>query len=488
MSHILAPRWVWDPTVHKAFGEDCSYFLLRLYELTKTLIPDMETLIAEARLTATGVYKLFGYYDVLLRVWATAHQREQLIEALANDRSVEFVDEFRVRKAYYEWSEHSHAVDIRYLNKYRREIELVAAIPASDPADVEPALATLREARLVHYIDPRSAMGGSSEEPVKFYIALAPTQWQVRSDDSLVRLAVQGMSEVQLASTYCGSGFANFLIKGVVAHYSDVETCYQQLSEQLAQRGLNHLRPMTLLIANADATESDRIDTQYDEMSRELLQLQRLLPPKAGRYLGESDRLTQDEIRNVYTSYYADLLDTPFERFFLGLIEARLLKDSYMLGEKLSFIMHLEALVSHYLSQEWRRKLGAEWHEIVSGIGSELRRSGRRTEVSAVRISVRDFTLSDYIRVNGRLRSTGKLDLDEVDEALGHGWEENLRDLLPLRNDVAHGRVFASDSGTAMAETWRDIAAMACGVGGIYNALVNFVERSDANAYDEDGQ
>jgi hypothetical protein len=171
---ISKPRYVWDPHVHQIlYGEDCSYFLLRLHTTKIGLTARLESIVRGVNPSSYCIYKLLGHYDALIRVWLNPAQRLALIDLLDKAYSdAESLEEFRVDEAFYgAWSEQRAHIPFRELLYHRADIEAVSRLATSSqipPGEAE----RLESANLLHYLDPQAAFGEDSADLVKLYLAL----------------------------------------------------------------------------------------------------------------------------------------------------------------------------------------------------------------------------------------------------------------------------------------------------------------------------
>lgn len=472
------PRLVWDPVVHKAlYGEDLSFFLMRLNAPTVRLVGDIEAVLKSEGIVSFCIYKVFGFYDALIRVWFTAEQRTSLIDALQDAFSdAELIREFRVDKAYYDdWSVHRPDLTFRTLQSFLSLIE-----KASNEGDDSAAAAeTLLKRGLLHRSDGVSAFGGqvASDQLIKVYFALSRSAYHGPPDLELdaVRSAVLGTTTLQCKSIYTGDGFADYLVKGLVARYGDVDKAVSQLLDILERRRLS-FRPMTLLVANQDAPEADIVDVSHVDVGSSLTRLVRTLDGDVTmvEITAMSEGRRQD-VRSVFESYGIVHLDTEFERFFLGMLEAGIRDDAVLFTERLSFIMRLEAMVrSAFVRNIWPQALGPNWVPTALETADRLFAEGNAKRNEASRRTFTDissFTLSDYVRVADKLITADVIDAESVGSVLGEGWSTRLRGVFNLRNDVAHGNLYEPVESERMMKQWKELTMAACAAGEVYNCL-----------------
>ena len=81
---------------------------------------------------------------------------------------------------------------------------------------------------------------------------------------------------------------------------------------------------------------------------------QRMLRMLAPHYGGFHHLMTPAEVESVlalFDEYRLEFVNSPFERYFLGIIEARLGDEDELLEEKLTFLQRLEQLIRTYLQR-----------------------------------------------------------------------------------------------------------------------------------------
>jgi hypothetical protein len=290
--HLTDPGLVWDPMVHKYFGEDCFFVLLHLPDTRDDVISDIESLRVEMALPSFCCYTLHGFYDVLIRVWSTPDAVEDLVARIrdkvrATTRTV-FTDPvvFHVRKTFYDgWTVHDENVDQRTVVKYLDDIRyLTPSYDLSEPgvrSAVEQRIDALRKARLLHEIDPASH-GLDGDQLIKFFVVLQGHRVTADYNEEIakIRRIIAMWDSVQLVSVYYGSADNSdmrCLVKGVVsvAAYPEIHRAVGSLSDLLRRDGLEW-RTMTLLVSDPTPYEADMIDSEHSQSHRsEYLQLGR---------------------------------------------------------------------------------------------------------------------------------------------------------------------------------------------------------------------
>jgi hypothetical protein len=473
---ISSTRYVWDPSVHKLlYGEDLSFFIIRLSSPPIDIVGELEKILTKANVRSFCIYKVYGFYDALIRVWCGAQQRRNVIESLQQSLpDAEFINEFRADEIYYTWADQRTDLTFATLQPFEQGVETIS-LPTPDESDANHWLEKLKSERLIHTLDIRKQFGRpvDGEHLVKLYVALSRTAFHGMPSVELatVRSTLRDVSELHAASLYTGNGFGDFMIKGIVVRYRDVDRAITKLLTALRDRRLS-FRTMTLLIANHDAPEIDIVDVSHVDLGQSLMRLVRQLGSDILPALERQSEEKRQDVRAIYDEFASGLLGTPFERYFEGILEAGIRNDILMLGEKLSFIMRLEALLrSQMRSKLWPHGIGTDWPRRTLEVANELRRSGKTRQDVTSLTDVAQFTISDYVRVTAKLVELGELDSRAVSHALGATWETDLRDIVEVRNDVAHGNLYEPSRAAQVLSDWRQTARAACLAGRIYNRL-----------------
>jgi len=169
--NIHEPRLVWNPAVHELYGEKCYYYLLRMKNPQQKLVDVFEAVLKEVGINSYCIYVLYGYYDVLLRIWARPERRATLSHRLEKDArflAIEAVEEFIAEVVEYMWAGKITPQDVA---PYKNRVEdLCRAVAAGSALDAE-LVSSLMHAGLLHQINvPSDSSSVSKEESlIKFY-------------------------------------------------------------------------------------------------------------------------------------------------------------------------------------------------------------------------------------------------------------------------------------------------------------------------------
>jgi len=473
------PRYVWDPAVHRYFGEDLYFFILRAENPTRAYYEDVSERCKNSGVSAYCLYKLYGYYDGLLRVWANNDRLGEL-RALLQDYLPEQPIEFHVNAAFYDgWSEHPNNVDIRSLVQAERDVIRVS-LEKDAPADIKDAVDRLRGLRFVHYMDPRESFLARDFPLIKFYCPLGPSRLlnDFPGGIDAIRQVIRQVDGIQLKSLYFGSADhidVGCLIKGVISSrdLGQLDDWIDDLYGSLRAAGRD-FRRMTLLVASAESPEADLVDCEASELGLVGQILRRILSDEMATSLYRLPSEERQILVNVFDEFRIQLIGTAFEPYFLGLIEARLVKNSVLLEQKLTFLITVEAEARDYLRNAVLvPQLGAGWYQVASKTAKELearKKKGRAIETGDGGEPL--LGLGEYVRVVECLEADGVLDTEPLRARLGPDWVDRLILVSELRNKWAHGSISAWLHKGGDWEGWPDVAQRACSAGTVYNTLV----------------
>lgn len=475
---IYDPRYLWDPSVHRHFGEDLYFFIVRAENPSPAYYGDLRDLCARSGISSYCLYKLYGYYDGLLRVWANYEKVRELRENLRN-RLPEEPIEFRVDKAYFDgWSTHIDQVDDRLLLQAEPDVVLVSTAKG-DVVSIKAALERLRSQRLVHHLEPRRFFRSGDFPLLKFYCTLGPSRLlnDFPGGTDRIREVVQGVEGIRLRSLYFGSADhvdVGCLIKGVVSSrdLGQLDGWIDDLYESLRAVGRD-FRRQTLVIANTESPEADLVDCEGSELGLKGQMLRRMLGPDFAVKLFDLPRGEKQHLIDLFDRYRLIFVGTQFERYFLGLIEARLSQDSELITEKLTFLLSLEASARGYMRNAVLvPQLGEGWYQKVLETARALeqkKKRGRAVDADATAEPL--LGLVEYVRVVEDLAGKGEVDMQPLVVKLGDKWAARLVGVGELRNKWAHGSLGEwLNKGTAWAG-WPDVARRACEAGLVFNAL-----------------
>lgn len=434
----------WHPLVHARFGETLFFYLLRLRE--PSLRPVAEQL--RAGLVRAGIrhaceYTVFGHWDALVRVWLTPASRHRLLHVLrpGGESNVADMREFQTSEIRLLWSGDDRdrmAPDPAVqdsIAEHRRYILEVASQGAGPPdSDRQQGLV---EAQLLL---PRPAVPRTA---VKFYVTLSRLGGDLSPAGEAERVA-SAVAAAQLsdrASVYVGfGGFADYLIRCVADTYADVLQYTASLDTGFRKL---RVRPMTLLIANNDAIESDNINDLWaldtdDENTLRVLEL----GGNGAAHLEALPRDQRDALNNlVNVAHELSAGDRRLRDKLRSLLRASLQNDRDALISAVAFLLEFEWLLGEYLKRAWADVFGPEW---IKRLAEEFTRYDSQHEAEVLK-KPDEWTLGSCVQMAITAADVNKEVSAQLTQHLGDRWKDQMRALVPVRNLIAHGRLRTID-------------------------------------------
>lgn len=286
------------------------------------------------------------------------------------------------------------------------------------------------------------------EGSVKFYTTLERTNDKMSVDEEIpaimramngATMATSDITMARHATLYCGAGtLADYLIRCVADTYADVLALAASFDEHLSE---TRLRPMTLLIANTDARESDNINdflpiSLHENNDAELLDLD-----NAGvlARMPQTNRMALHRL--VVQACELPDTDTALRGMLLAILRATATNNYTALQDALGFLLAFEPLLKKLLLREWVASFGNDWYGAIKTKCMESdhwRRHGEEME----KTKIEQWTLGTYI-----FTALAACDFEpgfrgRLAAQLGDDWKKDVERLLDRRNDLAHGRVY----------------------------------------------
>lgn len=479
------PRLVWDPSVHKYYGEDLSFVVLKLEHSPADIYSDVRPFVERAGIRSFSVYRLYGYYDALLRIWAPRPVVQDFLATLQRDFQCQVAHDFLCHRAYFDdWSEHRDRTDDRYLSQYEADIEAVLRGTVS-PRELQQAVVRLKDASLLHHMDPNTAFLPSDGPTIKVYCALSRrsgTSNNLTGEIRQIREITRQVTGIKVKSLYFGGGAGgpDVILEGLIRSrdYPLLDGWINEFYQSLTAHG-RYFRPMTLFVADADAREGDVIDLAGFELGDRARRLRRIVNKEYAGYLNQLTTQEVMQVLEVYDKYRRDFVGTTFERFFLGILEARLGTELELLEEKLTYLQRLERWLREVLEHKiLPDALGRrEWFGVVAGMIQDAPDEAVPSPISGSvkdgdsELPSRKLTLGQYARVLRRLLKEGRVSQQSMENALGPGWQARLTSAADLRNAWAHGSLKSLLTRGGSWNGWPVVAEQACEAGILFLRL-----------------
>jgi hypothetical protein len=484
---------LWHPAVHNFYQEECYFFLLRLEDpIIENLESQMTTALRNANASSYCLYLLFGYYDVMIRIWCRSEVRRSLVLELRRLPGRNEIHEFRAEEIRYLWDDSSgrpaslesairdgktepEIAQLIAAMKLQLDKAISVANEQADPSSLsDDDLASLRSAGFILSVNP-----ASDEQAFKFYVALQTTrpgggarQLTAAHIEGVIRATPLPFENISL---YVGQGFGSCLLKGVVGGFPEIIDGLGRLTEAFRDDGL---RPMTLLIARAPL-EVDLINRTEAQERLGLLDSQFLSALGSSVQAEDLARLA-DEDRGVLVRAFFDgahLTNTPFGPFMLEIFAATVKGDLDRVEEKMVVLSRLEGLLRRYLiEQVWSEKFGKDFRARVLEIAGEATSALSDAE----RGNPTKWGGGFLLRAAGRVAKAHPDVEMRMDEELGLDWASVLADerLLDLRNAMAHGTFYYSvnlQSNFSSAKGWGASLHAVLRAGDKYNRLIGLL-------------
>lgn len=437
-SNTHEPDFNWHPAVHARFGEHLFFYLVRLRQaFHRPVAEQVRELLERAEIRFACEYTVFGHWDALIRVWLTSPSQHRFLKTLDRaDSNVAEVRHFQAARIRHLWSGRDDDLlapraDVRdAIASFDREIRLTVGSPND-------ASATRQSLIAAGLILERPA---PTEDAVKFYVALRRTEDHVPQDveERGVLQAIKNAGLAPRSSLYMGFGnFADYLIRGVADTYKDVLDWTAKVDQELQD---SYLRPMTLLIADPSARESDNVNdlqalSHDDEASLALLGLDEASVARVGDLAAPQRSALNDLVR---TAYELSQDDPPLRAKLRSLLRASVLGDRDSLNASLAFLLDFEWFLGEYLKRAWSEVFGKQWIAVLAArfaetpdnqrYADEVRKPDQWTLGSCVHMAMAVAEMDD--NADSRLK-----------HQLGDTWKGEVRTLLTLRNFIAHGKL-----------------------------------------------
>jgi len=469
----------WQPGVHTRFGEKLYFYLLRLKSPLRgdEVESRIRRLLDAADIAHACEYAIYGDWDVLIRVWLSPSWKKQFLAALNKAGDTINVRDFEANELRYLWTGDTSdllAGSSEMEAKIAERLDDVQAV-AEEDEDVDPAvMERLFDAGLLL---PRSRDEGT--DPVKFYICLkiyTDLKREVEVARVLEALDRAGLSS--RASLYSGIGsFADHLIRCVACTYSEVMTLNAALSNGLQDLDM---RPMTLLVANGEAHESDNINdtallTTRDDVVVALLELnERGLALLAGLAPAQRDAL-HTLVEGVYRASEGDM---ELRRSLRDLLRASLKNDFRKVRDALGFTMDFEWFLIEYLKRAWGGVYGPQW---VPPLAKDLEAADGNSKRGALLRNIDKWTLADSVDL--AIRSAEVKDDVKVafSKDLGPEWPPQMHTLKRIRNTVAH-RLRETPNYDEFTGEWGELLSELMGVAALHFRIERLIDKDRKEA------
>lgn len=427
----------WHPGVHTRFGEKLYFYLLRLKSPLRANEVEgrIRNLLDAADVKHACEYAVYGDWDVLIRVWLSPSWKKQFLSALNRADDTSTVRAFEANELRYLWAGSSADLLAPEPEVEARIAENLGEIRNYAEGETKVDAATREALTNAGLLLPRSQTEGA--DPVKFYICLkiyGDLSRAAEVDRVLTALDNAGLSE--RATLYSGIGsFADHLVKCVAHTYSEVMTLNASLSEALQDLDM---RPMTLLVANSRARESDNINdvarlTAEDDVVLGLLKLDAGGPALLAGLPPAQRQALHALVEDVYRRSVDDL---QLREKLRDLLRASLENNFDEVRNTLVFLLDLEAFLTDYLvKRAWPAGYGPDW---TTALAQELEEADEGSFHSDLLRKIDKWTLADCVKMAVRSAEVNADVNLQITKDLDSDWKPQMYVLKRIRNAVAH--------------------------------------------------
>jgi hypothetical protein len=486
---INVGRLVWDPAVHQFCANTCSFFLLRFRNVRQDELGFLQNSVGrELDVASYYIYLLFGHFDAILRVWATAAKLGHLRAQIRNWAEKGILLEGREFQ-----SDDSRAIidgqlqrgpDLRsrsgkeLIRKHLMQINTISsALSLGKPLN-RPAYITTLEQLVADGLLHVATVGEPCAGLFRFVIVLLPetgAQSPFKLDHIVEWIAEFNRHHqeqmLRRAAVYSGIGYGEFLITGVVATY---EALLGFSAYIRAKIGIDaRIRTETFLNATKKSIATDRIDptqTEMDPTEEQLIDFLSSSDPSPSEQASLRRQIAANlspeqrvEIRTIFQRNQ-NLLVGHFSDYYRYFLDARVRNSSKSLATALLSTLELEG----YLAEVFLAACKQGGNEAFGTV----KEAAQLAKVP--NFEIKRPTLSGIVDVCNYLKSHDKDDL--LSSRIGDGWTllatGQLRD---VRNDMAHGRV--SSKPDYVQARWSEIAKLIGTLGTLYNSSVEYHEK-----------
>jgi hypothetical protein len=434
----------WHPAIHAGYEETLYFVLIRLrLPLHEPVADQLRAILDVANVPFACEYSVFGHWDALVRVWLTHGGYERLYRLL-NKKDQNNIDKFETFAATdirYLWSgkEHDLLRDVSVTKVLARRKKLIdSAVTNPDLLD-SGAWATLEQDGLVI----RRHTAAPATESVKFYIALERVGATVPAEGELEAVldAINLCDMKDRASLYVGkSWFAGYLVRCISDTYSGVLKMSRALDIKLRH---TPLRPMTLLIANVDARESDRVNdtrslSRRAENTLELLDVEDDPSKFTTLNMHDWDALAE-LVERAHELAGEDVTTLPS---LLDLLRACLKDDHNELARALAFLPDSESFLAEYVIRAWTATIGDHWfNELTRQFAADPQFARSAEELRKDKET--EWTAGSYAFFAVNTAAFSELFDARLKRQLSADWKDQMLLYAELRNRPAHGKLRA---------------------------------------------
>jgi hypothetical protein len=417
---------VWHPLVHQRYEEELYFFLISVKPFEQIKILDnLKKVAAHFGVEKFCAYRIFGQYDILLRIWLPSARGPQFYERAQEEIiNVQAITPFHVTSISDPWRFRSQNMELTIKQLSTLTPPIIKDIQGgkADPKVKQ----NLVDAGLLAEVDDYRK---TKKNAIKAFVAVSEPKWpdykkRQKMFQQITHL-VEDDNRLQKVTIYSGLGFSWLLIKAVTEEFYAFGQLIEKIAEDFSEDGVS---TNTFMAATDAYVEGECISLAS-------------LDAKDG---DESVRLFLPEL---YASDIAAPMRDEIEEF----VRRKILKDGLGTNDQLAFQKYFKAVLSNN-SIEVLTTLYPKFVEAEQDLRAAL--IGYATKHGAVEKLVSELDpKKEYIKsmwtipMAYSMRGCRMVLLKENpgDEWLSKLAENTFDQLASFRNKIMHGAGFRRD-------------------------------------------
>ncbi len=455
---------VWHPWIHDLYGETLHYFLLKVRPTINT-IEVIDKLLEENNVMGRCLYEVYGTYDYMLRTWLTDNKRASLIKKIMGSKYIRTAHEFIANTDSIDFFQDK--VDrIPLIEKATRDYssEIIRKAKKGDAK----ILNDLKKDGLIVKLLP-----ATSQPRIKFF-------WLLRCPPAQQPFVVQPLREylssfmeqetsaIKELSFYLGTGFADFIIKGVASDYFAIRPFVMEFLTSSKAQNFD-LGSETLLVTTSDFSdkECDYIDFDIGISTHQRTLIETILGvsdsdiDKLHKLPRKDKHAFLEQLEEIYDK---NLFSFDDDKILVQMFKAFLTDDNNLIRSALALLfINLERTLRIFFITVMKELYGKTWQE--KSLTELKRKVGIDDEQK-----LKSFTIINYVSILGYL---DKHHNQHISNELGAEWQKNIREAAEWRNLFFHGKL------DNPIEQWQPLLIMAANLLPIYSRIKEKTQSDD---------
>jgi hypothetical protein len=423
----VSSKHIWHPLVHQKFGETLHFIFITCGIDSLSVLNMVKTLLDEYHCTGYCLYEVFGYTDILVRVWTTPTKWDQLykgLDQLEKQNTISVPTVFAVN-------------EVEYLQPTVSESEIVTSVVPRIATDVF-CRALKGDEEVIERFQKEQIIVRSFENwrgYIKFFVILAPKSGALPYN--FFRLLTEILRDIQenngrfFSFTIYKADQGQLIIKGLT---NDFHQLYELIESIRRGIGIANINSSTSLVAKYPEYENDDPDFERTH-ERSLVRA----------WLRCTDEELEKCRRDLSITYFSDVLSREEAQLrndktgaLRRLLKGFLFNNKALVRQGLSSVSEFEEELSVFLlSKCFPAAYGnKKWIDLYKEEMSKL-----EEDTSAETIhDPKKMTIAPMLFWIGKLRQH-EATKEEIEYVLGDISMGDLDRIRKLRNDFVHGGV-----------------------------------------------